>query len=108
MSVAATGDSGDEFGCLSGSTPAGYGLPGGAQVGWGISEVMAAFVASLAGNRGRGLAPELSQDSLGRVPQGRKDVGGRCTIYRALLLRLRLCDWVTVVVADGLWWGYLR
>jgi hypothetical protein len=24
---------------------------------------------------GRGLAPELSQDSLGRVPQGRKDVG---------------------------------
>jgi hypothetical protein len=32
----------------------------------------------------------------------------RCTIYRALLLRLRLCDSVTVVVADGLWWGYLR
>jgi hypothetical protein len=57
------------------ASPAGYGLPGGAQAGWGISQVMTAFVASLAGNRGRGLAPELSQDSLGRVPQGRKDVG---------------------------------
>jgi hypothetical protein len=50
-------------------------LAGEVRIGWCVSQVMAAFVDSLAGNRGRGLAPELSQDSLGRVPQGRKDVG---------------------------------
>jgi hypothetical protein len=57
------------------------------------------------GYRGRGLVLELAQNSRAK---GRKDVGEGCTIYRALLLRLRLCDSVTVVVADGLWWGYLR
>jgi hypothetical protein len=40
--------------------PWGFARPEGTQVGSGVSEVMVAFVASLAGNRGRGLAPELS------------------------------------------------
>jgi hypothetical protein len=40
------------------------GLPGGAQVGSGVSEVMAAFVASLAGGLGVGRNPL-------RIPSGR-------------------------------------
>jgi hypothetical protein len=55
--------------------PAGCCLPGEVRVGWGVSEVMAAFVASL---NGASWAVVLRLSSLKHSPigaKGRKDVG---------------------------------
>jgi hypothetical protein len=69
---------------------------------------MVAFVASLAGSRGRGLAPELSQDSLGRVPQGRKDIREVIAPFVEHFCSDSVVRFGYGVVADGLGWGLLE